>query len=130
MECKRVPKLPEGDDWLYQKKQDGYWVIGLLDGSTALRTPDNHLVGLLANDMLGTLNMRGKREVGRGRRSRHYISSTSIFFNIRSSFVMRNFRTCPRWISCGFEDSATVPLFQRAASIELSDAKSVFAPAE
>jgi bifunctional non-homologous end joining protein LigD len=36
MECKRVPKLPEGDDWLYEIKQDGYRVIGLVDGSTAL----------------------------------------------------------------------------------------------
>jgi len=36
MECKRVPKLPEGDGWLYEVKQDGYRVIGLVDDSTAL----------------------------------------------------------------------------------------------
>ena len=36
MECKRVAKLPEGDDWLYEIKQDGYRVIGLVDGSTTL----------------------------------------------------------------------------------------------
>lgn len=36
MECKRVPKLPEGDDWGYEIKQDGYRAIGLVDGNTAL----------------------------------------------------------------------------------------------
>jgi DNA ligase D-like protein (predicted ligase) len=36
MECKRVPKLPEGEDWLYEIKQDGYRVIGVVDGSTTL----------------------------------------------------------------------------------------------
>jgi bifunctional non-homologous end joining protein LigD len=36
MECKRVPKLPEGADWLYEIKQDGYRVEGLVDGNTAL----------------------------------------------------------------------------------------------
>jgi DNA ligase D-like protein (predicted ligase) len=36
MECRRVPKLPEGSDWLYEIKQDGYRVIALVDGSTAL----------------------------------------------------------------------------------------------
>jgi hypothetical protein len=54
-----------------------------------------------------------------------YTSSTSIFFVAGSNLVMRNLRTCPDWISCGFEDSATAPLFQRAASIELSEATSV-----
>jgi ATP-dependent DNA ligase len=34
MECERVPKLPEGDDWLYEIKQDGYRVIAVVDGST------------------------------------------------------------------------------------------------
>jgi bifunctional non-homologous end joining protein LigD len=36
MECKRVPKLPEGNEWVYEIKQDAYRVIGLLDGTTAL----------------------------------------------------------------------------------------------
>jgi DNA ligase D-like protein (predicted ligase) len=36
MECQRVPKLPEGNDWLYEIKQDGYRTIGVVDGSTAL----------------------------------------------------------------------------------------------
>ncbi|HVI78010.1 MAG TPA: hypothetical protein VM715_07570, partial [Candidatus Acidoferrum sp.] len=36
MECTRVLKLPEGDDWIYEIKQDGYRVIGLVDGNSAL----------------------------------------------------------------------------------------------
>lgn len=36
MECKRVPQLPEGDDWAYEIKQDGYRAIALVDGNTAL----------------------------------------------------------------------------------------------
>jgi bifunctional non-homologous end joining protein LigD len=36
MECRRVPKLPEGDDWIYEIKQDGYRAIALIDGSTAI----------------------------------------------------------------------------------------------
>jgi DNA ligase D-like protein (predicted ligase) len=36
MECKRVAKLPEGGEWVYEIKQDGYRTIGLIDGSTAL----------------------------------------------------------------------------------------------
>lgn len=36
MECQRVPKLPEGDDWLYEIKQDGYRVIAVVDGGTVL----------------------------------------------------------------------------------------------
>src|SRR5438270_7316791 len=36
MECQRVPKLPEGDGWLYEIKQDGYRAIGLVDGNSAL----------------------------------------------------------------------------------------------
>ena len=36
MECKRVPKLPEGDAWVYEPKQDGYRVIAVLDGSASL----------------------------------------------------------------------------------------------
>jgi DNA ligase D-like protein (predicted ligase) len=36
MECKQVPKLPEGDDWVYEIKQDGYRAIALIDGNSAL----------------------------------------------------------------------------------------------
>lgn len=34
--CQRVPKLPEGDDWLYEIKQDGYRVIAAVAGGTVL----------------------------------------------------------------------------------------------
>ena len=34
MECKRVPKLPEGDLWHYEPKQDGYRIISVIDGSS------------------------------------------------------------------------------------------------
>jgi len=36
MECQRVTKLPEGDDWIYEIKQDGYRVIAVVDGNTVL----------------------------------------------------------------------------------------------
>src|SRR5436305_4786432 len=36
MECKRVPKLPEGAAWIYEPKQDGYRVIAVIDGSASL----------------------------------------------------------------------------------------------
>lgn len=36
MECQRVPKLPEGGDWVYEIKQDGYRAIVLVDGNSAL----------------------------------------------------------------------------------------------
>src|SRR5437588_7903590 len=36
MECKRVPKLPEGDAWVYEPKQDGYRIIAVIDGSASL----------------------------------------------------------------------------------------------
>lgn len=36
MVCQRVSKLPEGDDWLYEIKQDGYRAIALVDHSTVL----------------------------------------------------------------------------------------------
>src|SRR5689334_21760217 len=36
MECKRVSKLPEGKDWVYEIKQDGYRAIGLVDGNSAM----------------------------------------------------------------------------------------------
>jgi DNA ligase D-like protein (predicted ligase) len=36
MECRRVTSLPEGDDWLYEIKQDGYRAIAVVDGGTAV----------------------------------------------------------------------------------------------
>jgi bifunctional non-homologous end joining protein LigD len=36
MQCRRVPKLPEGDGWLYEIKQDGYRAIAVVDGNSAL----------------------------------------------------------------------------------------------
>jgi bifunctional non-homologous end joining protein LigD len=36
MECQRVPKLPKGEDWVYEIKQDGYRVIAVVDGPTVL----------------------------------------------------------------------------------------------
>lgn len=36
MECVRVPQLPEGNGWLYEIKQDGYRVVGVVDGGTVL----------------------------------------------------------------------------------------------
>jgi ATP-dependent DNA ligase len=35
----RVPKLPEGADWVYEIKQDGYRAIGLVNGNSALFIP-------------------------------------------------------------------------------------------
>ena len=36
MECKRVPELPEGSEWVYEIKQDGYRAIAIIDGNSAL----------------------------------------------------------------------------------------------
>jgi bifunctional non-homologous end joining protein LigD len=36
MECSRVSKLPEGPDWFYEVKQDGYRIIAVVDGPTVL----------------------------------------------------------------------------------------------
>jgi DNA ligase D-like protein (predicted ligase) len=36
MECVRVPVLPEGSDWVYEIKQDGYRAIGIVDGALSL----------------------------------------------------------------------------------------------
>jgi DNA ligase D-like protein (predicted ligase) len=36
MECQRVAKLPEGERWVYEPKQDGYRVVAVIDGSAAL----------------------------------------------------------------------------------------------
>ncbi len=36
MECRRVSALPEGADWLYEIKQDGYRIIGVIDGTATL----------------------------------------------------------------------------------------------
>ena len=35
MQCTRVEQLPEGDDWLYEIKQDGYRAIAIIDGNSA-----------------------------------------------------------------------------------------------
>jgi|SRR5215469_1883706 len=34
MECQSVAKLPEGEQWVYEVKQDGYRAEGIIDGST------------------------------------------------------------------------------------------------
>jgi len=36
MECALVPKLPEGPDWTYEVKLDGYRAIGVKTSETAL----------------------------------------------------------------------------------------------
>jgi bifunctional non-homologous end joining protein LigD len=36
MECKRVAKLPEGEEWVYEIKQDGYRAIAVVDGTSSL----------------------------------------------------------------------------------------------
>jgi len=36
MECQRVAKLPDGEQWVYEPKQDGYRVIAVIDGSTSV----------------------------------------------------------------------------------------------
>jgi bifunctional non-homologous end joining protein LigD len=36
MQCKRVSVLPEGDEWLYEVKQDGYRAVGVVDGNSAV----------------------------------------------------------------------------------------------
>src|SRR5438270_8197403 len=36
MECQRVARLPEGEKWIYEPKQDGYRVIAVIDGSASL----------------------------------------------------------------------------------------------
>jgi bifunctional non-homologous end joining protein LigD len=36
MQCARVERLPEGDDWVYEIKHDGYRAIGLVDGGSAM----------------------------------------------------------------------------------------------
>lgn len=36
MECQRVAKLPEGERWVYEPKQDGYRVIAVIDGNASL----------------------------------------------------------------------------------------------
>jgi bifunctional non-homologous end joining protein LigD len=34
MECRSVAKLPEGEQWVYEVKQDGYRAEAIIDGST------------------------------------------------------------------------------------------------
>jgi bifunctional non-homologous end joining protein LigD len=36
MECRRVAKLPEGEEWVYEIKQDGYRAVALIEGSSAM----------------------------------------------------------------------------------------------
>ena len=36
MQCTRVERLPEGADWLYEIKQDGYRTIAIVDGNSAI----------------------------------------------------------------------------------------------
>jgi DNA polymerase LigD, ligase domain len=36
MECTHVTSLPEGENWVYEIKQDGYRAIGLVDGNSAM----------------------------------------------------------------------------------------------
>ena len=33
MECKRVPKLPEGENWLYEIKHDGFRILARRDSA-------------------------------------------------------------------------------------------------
>lgn len=36
MECQRVAKLPDGEQWVYKPKQDGYRVIAVIDGNASV----------------------------------------------------------------------------------------------
>jgi DNA ligase D-like protein (predicted ligase) len=69
MECKRVPKLPEGGDWIYEIKQDGYRAIGLVDGNSAMlysmsgqdySSQFRHIVFALKSLRLGDLVLDGE----------------------------------------------------------------------
>src|SRR5258707_11698164 len=42
MECALVPKLPEGPDWTYEVKLDGYRAIGVRTSSEAILYSRNH----------------------------------------------------------------------------------------
>src|SRR5438477_47004 len=69
MECMRVPKLPEGSDWLYEIKQDGYRAIALVDGNSAMLysisgmdygSEFRHIVFALKNIKQGNLVLDGE----------------------------------------------------------------------
>jgi ATP-dependent DNA ligase len=42
MECALVPKLPEGPDWTYEVKLDGYRAIGIRTSSETILYSRNH----------------------------------------------------------------------------------------
>ena len=42
MECALVPKLPEGSDWTYEVKLDGYRAIGVRTSNEAILYSRNH----------------------------------------------------------------------------------------
>jgi hypothetical protein len=69
MECTRVATLPEGEDWVYEIKQDGYRAIGLVDGSSAMlysmsgqdyTSEFRHIVFALRNLHQGNLVLDGE----------------------------------------------------------------------
>jgi ATP-dependent DNA ligase len=69
MECTRVATLPEGEDWVYEIKQDGYRAIGLVDGSSAMlysmsgqdyNSEFRHIVFALRNLHQGNLVLDGE----------------------------------------------------------------------
>lgn len=47
MECRPVWKLPEGEQWLYEPKQDGYRAEAVIDGATVIL---HSMAGLSFND--------------------------------------------------------------------------------
>jgi len=69
MECTRVATLPEGEDWVYEIKQDGYRAIGLIDGSSSMlysmsgqdySSEFRHIVFALKNLHQGNLVLDGE----------------------------------------------------------------------
>lgn len=69
MECRRVSQLPEGEDWVYEIKQDGYRAIAVVDGSAAVlysmsgqdySSQFRHIVFALKNLKQGNLVLDGE----------------------------------------------------------------------
>jgi DNA ligase D-like protein (predicted ligase) len=69
MECRRVARLPEGDEWVYEIKQDGYRAVGLVDGRSAMlysmsgqdfSSEFRHLIFALQNLRQGDLVLDGE----------------------------------------------------------------------
>src|ERR1043165_8374994 len=69
MECTRVATVPEGEDWVYEIKQDGYRAIGLIDGNSAMlysmsardySSEFRHIVFALKNLHQGNLVLDGE----------------------------------------------------------------------